>query len=222
MKSSMRVTFRLWVQPVDFHGTWQVSGSSRDGRGPEAARQARMSRRKESLARTQSRYAARHRPPRRGRARPSGPCQRGGARGPRPGGSGPAARSGPGPPARRPGRRVSTRSRDGSRRPDRRSGRRRRPGRAAAGSGGGRCREDLRVVCGPGAGRGPRCGGRRCGRAGGRPPGQSYRQDWAAWRDRPSTKMSMRSSKRSSGSARANSSARSVMVGNSAEGSEAM
>ncbi len=129
---------------------------------------------------------------------------------------------GPGLAGRRPGRWVSRRSRGGSRRPGRRSGRRRRPGRAAAGSGGGRYREDLQGVSGPGAGRGRRCGGRRRGRAGGRPPGLSYRPDWAAWRDRPSTKISMRSSKRSSGSARANSSARSVMVGKSAEGSEAM
>jgi 2,3-dihydroxybenzoate-AMP ligase len=51
-------------------------------------------------------------------------------------------------------------------------------------------------------------------------PGQGW--GWAARRDRPSTKMSIRRSKRSSGSARANSSARAVMLGNWVAGSEAM
>ena len=54
------------------------------------------------------------------------------------------------------------------------------------------------------------------------PPAYDRGQGWAARRDRPSTKMSMRSSKRSSGLAKANSSARAVMLGNSAAGSAAM
>ena len=54
------------------------------------------------------------------------------------------------------------------------------------------------------------------------PPACARGQGWAARRDRPSTKMSMRSSKRSSGLAKANSSARAVMLGNRPAGSAAM
>jgi hypothetical protein len=55
MKSSRRVTLRLFVHPVEAHGTWQVSGISRDASGPEAASRPRMSRRQASLAATQFR-----------------------------------------------------------------------------------------------------------------------------------------------------------------------
>ena len=59
MNSSSWVTLRLLVQPLERHGTAQVSGSSRDASGPEAPSRSRMSRRQASLARTQSRRDAR-------------------------------------------------------------------------------------------------------------------------------------------------------------------
>ena len=52
--SSIWVTLRLCVHPVDAHGTTHVSGMSREVSGPEPARRSRMSRRKESLSRTQA------------------------------------------------------------------------------------------------------------------------------------------------------------------------
>src|SRR5829696_5607967 len=55
MNSSSWVTLRLLVQPLERHGTAQVSRSSRDASGPEAPSRSGMSRRQASLARTQSR-----------------------------------------------------------------------------------------------------------------------------------------------------------------------
>jgi hypothetical protein len=60
MYSSSWLTFLLLVHPDDFHGRAQVSGSAREGSGPEASSRSRMSRRQASLARTQSRIDARH------------------------------------------------------------------------------------------------------------------------------------------------------------------
>ena len=53
------MTLRLLVQPVDCHGSRQVSGRSRDGSGPDEPSRSRMSLRHASLARTQSRSDAR-------------------------------------------------------------------------------------------------------------------------------------------------------------------
>ena len=53
--SSIWVTLRLWVQPVDAHGTAQVSGIAREVVAPEVARRSRMSHRKESLSRNHAR-----------------------------------------------------------------------------------------------------------------------------------------------------------------------
>src|SRR5215213_373332 len=55
MNSSSWVTLRLLVQPLERHGTAQVSRSSRDASGPEAPSRSGMSRRQASLACTQSR-----------------------------------------------------------------------------------------------------------------------------------------------------------------------
>ena len=62
MNSSRRSTLRLLVQPVDFHGTSQVSGISRAGSGPSLRSRLRMSRRQPLLAATQSRLALRQPP----------------------------------------------------------------------------------------------------------------------------------------------------------------
>ena len=43
------MTLRLFVQPVEAHGTTQVSGMSRDASGPERESSARMSRRNASF-----------------------------------------------------------------------------------------------------------------------------------------------------------------------------
>ena len=50
--SSIWVTLRLWVQPVEAHGTAHVSGMSREVSGPELLSCSRMSRRNPSLSRT--------------------------------------------------------------------------------------------------------------------------------------------------------------------------
>ena len=51
----MRVRFRLFVQPLDGHGTTEVSGMSREVNGPSLRRRSRISRRNESLACSQLR-----------------------------------------------------------------------------------------------------------------------------------------------------------------------
>ena len=53
--SSICVTFRSLVQPVDGHDTTLVSGMSRDSSGPDVPSRSRMSRRNRSLARSHSR-----------------------------------------------------------------------------------------------------------------------------------------------------------------------
>ena len=53
--SSIWVTLRLFVQPVEAHGTTHVSGMSREVSGPELPSRSRMSRRKRSLSRIQVR-----------------------------------------------------------------------------------------------------------------------------------------------------------------------
>ena len=50
--SSICVTLRLFVQPVEAHGTTHVSGMSRELSGPELSSSSRMSRRKRSLSRS--------------------------------------------------------------------------------------------------------------------------------------------------------------------------
>ena len=53
--SSICVTLRLFVHPVEAHGTTHVSGMSREVSGPELPSRSRMSRRNESLSRSQAR-----------------------------------------------------------------------------------------------------------------------------------------------------------------------
>src|SRR5512132_650911 len=53
--SSIWVTLRLLVHPLEGHGTTDVSGMSRDVIGPELPSSFRMSRRKRSLSRNQVR-----------------------------------------------------------------------------------------------------------------------------------------------------------------------
>ena len=55
MNSSICVTLRLFVQPLEAHGTAQVSGISRETRGPDFSSSFRMSFRNESLSRNQAR-----------------------------------------------------------------------------------------------------------------------------------------------------------------------
>jgi hypothetical protein len=55
MISSIWVTLRLLVQPLDRHGTTQVSGSWREVIGPESASRRRMFARQAPLASTQRR-----------------------------------------------------------------------------------------------------------------------------------------------------------------------
>ena len=50
MYSSICVTFRSFVQPVEAQGTTHVSGISREASGPERRSSFRMSRRNLSLA----------------------------------------------------------------------------------------------------------------------------------------------------------------------------
>ena len=52
--SSIWVTLRSFVHPVDAHGTTHVSGMSRELSGPELPSSSRMSRRKRSLSRIQA------------------------------------------------------------------------------------------------------------------------------------------------------------------------
>jgi hypothetical protein len=56
--SSIWVTFRLFVQPVEVHGTTAVSGMSRELRGPDRRSSFRMSRRNPSLSRIHACVAA--------------------------------------------------------------------------------------------------------------------------------------------------------------------
>ena len=56
--SSIWVTLRLFVHPVEAHGTTQVSGMSREVSGPELPSSSRMSRRKRSLSRSHARAAS--------------------------------------------------------------------------------------------------------------------------------------------------------------------
>jgi hypothetical protein len=49
------VTLRLFVQPVDFHGTTAASGMSRDVSGPESESRSMMSRLNASFSRNQIR-----------------------------------------------------------------------------------------------------------------------------------------------------------------------
>jgi hypothetical protein len=55
MSSSIIVTLRLFVQPVEAQDTAQVSGISREATGPDRSRSLRMSRRERSLWRSQLR-----------------------------------------------------------------------------------------------------------------------------------------------------------------------
>jgi hypothetical protein len=55
MSSSIWVTLRLFVHPLEAHGTAAVSGMSRELTGPDERSTFRMSRRKRSLARSHSR-----------------------------------------------------------------------------------------------------------------------------------------------------------------------
>ena len=50
----MWVTLRLFVQPVDFHGTTAVSGMSRDVSGPESESRSTMSQLNASFSRNQT------------------------------------------------------------------------------------------------------------------------------------------------------------------------
>ena len=60
--SSIWVTFRVFVQPVDAQGTTQVSGISRELGGRSAPSSARMSRRNRSFSRSQTRGRSMARP----------------------------------------------------------------------------------------------------------------------------------------------------------------
>jgi hypothetical protein len=53
--SSICVTLRLFVHPVEAHGATHVSGTSREVTGPELPSRSRMSRRKRSLSRSHAR-----------------------------------------------------------------------------------------------------------------------------------------------------------------------
>ena len=53
--SSIWVTLRLFVQPVEAHGTWLVSGMSRDSSGPASRSRATTSLRNRSFVSIQSR-----------------------------------------------------------------------------------------------------------------------------------------------------------------------
>ena len=155
MKASSTETLRLLVQPVDCHGTAQVSGKSRIGSGPSEPSRSRMSRRHLSLASTHLSV-----------------CSRQSGSGPLPGHSAISAVYSAMSSAGRisPRNSTSVRARSAaarlaqantaipacSRPPGLRSAPRRRSGRPAAASGAGPCRSTRRAAHGPAAGRAPR------------------------------------------------------------------
>ena len=166
--SSIWVTFRSLVHPVDGHGTALVSGMSRDSSGPDSPSRSSTSRRNRSLRREPSRGLRAGGPDRHvreeaGAGRPSA-------------GSSRRARTAS-DPARAPvaGRPAGTPTRAGSRPRGPRWARRPPSGRSAGTSAGRRPRAGRWVAAHRGAGRGSRSAAPRRCQVDGRPRSRGYK-----------------------------------------------